>query len=103
VTHGFDDGLLQQLIDQAEDEAVRFCDRTHLPTLPPDQPPMLDDECSELPEDAPSDGDPVAPSVRKAVMFLVQGAYEGANADEIMRLRRAAEQLLWPYRARLGA
>lgn len=95
VIHSADDVLLQQLLDAAEDEAVRFCNRTQLPTLPRDNP--------ETPssEEIPSSEDPVAPSVFTAVVCLVKADYEGSPA-EAEQLRKAAEVKLMPYRIGLG-
>lgn len=102
VIHDQDDDLLQTLIDAAEDEVLRFCDRTRLPTLPVDYPPEYDSSSEEISEDEPSSGDPVAPSVRMAVYYLVKANYRGDPAER-EKLRRAAETLCFPYRARLGA
>lgn len=102
VIHTLDDTLLQQLLDSAEDEAMRFCNRTQLPTLPVDFPPEYDSSSSEIPEDVPSSEDPVAPSVVEAVSLLVKAAYEATTPDEVAGYRRAAEIKLFPYRAMLG-
>lgn len=101
VIHADDDTLLQTLIDVAEDEACRFCDRDYLPTLPVDYPPEYDSSSSEMSEDVPSSEDPIAPSARQAVYYLVQSYYE-ANPDDAEKLRSAARTLCFPYRARLG-
>ncbi|HBP1855290.1 TPA: phage gp6-like head-tail connector protein [Pseudomonas aeruginosa] len=95
VIHSADDALIQQLIDSAEDEAVRFCGRTQLPTLP------LDNPCSPSSEDVPSSEDPVVPSVFTAVVALVKADYE-ATVDEAKKLRELAEVKLMPYRIGLG-
>lgn len=102
VIHSADDDLLQTLIDGAEDYVKRFCDRSELPTLPVDDPPDYDSSSSELPEDVPSSEDPIAPAVRTAIYYLVKADYRAAP-DETEKLRAAAERMLWPYRARLGA
>lgn len=78
-----DDVLIQRLIDQAEDEALRFLNCTMPPTLP-----------LEL--------DPVAPSFEKAVCILVQAAYEQPDPDKAAKMRDNAFALLWPYRAQIG-
>lgn len=101
VIHTDDDALLQALIDAAEDEACRFCDRDYLPTLPVDYPPEYDSSSSEMSEDVPSSEDPIAPSVRQAIYYLVQSYYE-ADPDAAEKLRSAARTLCFPYRARLG-
>jgi hypothetical protein len=95
VIHTADDGLLQQLLDSAEDEACRFCNRTQLPTLPVDNP------CPPSSEDIPSSEDPIAPSVFTAVVCLVKADYE-AGVAEATQLRSLAETKLMPYRIGLG-
>ena len=102
VIRADDDTLLQELIDQAEDEALRFLNRTQAPTLPLDYPPEYDSSSSELPEDVPSSEDPVAPSFVRAVSLLVQAAYESPSPDDAAKLRSAAEVVLFPYRTELG-
>lgn len=96
VIHTSDDTLLQELIDQAEDESLRFLNRTEPPTLPLDYP------AESSSEDEPSSDDPVAPSFRKAVFLLVQASYEMPSGDERDKVRRAAETVLMPYRTGLG-
>jgi hypothetical protein len=95
VIHNDDDALLQTLLDAAEDEAMRFCGRNQLPTLP------VDDPESPSSEDIPSSEDPVAPSVVTAVICLVKADYEAA-VEEAERLRKIAETKLMPYRVGLG-
>lgn len=102
VTHSLDDALLEQLIAAAEDEAVRYLNRTELPTLPQDFPPDYDSSSSEIPEPEPSSEDPVAPSVIEAVCLLVKASYEATTPDEVAGYRLAAEVKLHPYRVRLG-
>ena len=102
LIHSGDDDLLQTLIDAAEDEVCRFCDRTELPTLPLDYPPEYDSSSSEIPEDVPSSEDPIAPSVRQAIYYLVQANGYAPDMDQANKLREASRTLLFPYRARLG-
>lgn len=102
VFHTGDDLLLQDLIDQSEDEALRFLNRTQPPTLPVDYPPEYDSSSSELPEDVPSSEDPAAKSFNKAVCILVQASYETPRPEDQDRMRRNAETILFPYRASLG-
>lgn len=97
-----DDEQLQMLIDDAEDEALRFLNRTQPPTLPVDYPPEYDSSSSEFPEDIPSSSDPYAKSFRRAVVMLVQASYDTANLDERAKLRKAAEVVLFPYRTNMG-
>jgi hypothetical protein len=93
-----DDVLIQRLIDQAEDEAMRFLNRTMPPTLPLEYP----SECQSS-EEIPSSDDPIAPSFEKAVCILVQAAYEQPDPDKAAKMRDNAFALLWPYRAMIGA
>ena len=102
VFHTADDVLLQELIDETEDEALRFLNRTQPPTLPVDYPPEFDSSSSELPEDVPSSEDPAARSFAKAVKVLVQAYYESPDADERRKAREAFEIILHPYRTGLG-
>lgn len=102
VIHTSDDLLLQDLIDGAEEEAKRFCNRTQLPTLPVDYPPQYDSSSSEIPEDVPSSGDAVAADVVVAVCLLVKADYEATTPDEVAGYRLAAETKLQPYRSQLG-
>jgi hypothetical protein len=101
VIHSSDNDLLQTLIDSAEDEACRFLNRENLPTLPLEYPA---ESSSDAPysEEVPSSEDPVAPSVRLAICYLVQRAYEQAKPEDATRMREAAEVLLMPYRRGLG-
>ena len=96
VIHSADDQLITDLIGQAEDEALRFLNRTEPPTLPLDYP----SESSS--EDIPSSGDPCAQSYIKAVCILVQAAYEATKPEDVDRMRRNAETVLMPYRRGLG-
>lgn len=102
IIHADDDDMIQEMIDAAEDECLRFTGRTELPTLPVDYPVEYDSNSSEIQEDVPSSGDPIAPSVRKAVLKLVQAEYEGKDEDEKGKVRRAVEVILFPYRTGLG-
>ena len=98
-----DDAFLQQLVDSAEDEALRFLNRTQLPTLPADNPGSYDSDGNPIlnSEDIPSSEDPVAASIFTAIVCLVKADYEAAP-EEIVPLRRAAETKLYPYRILLG-
>ncbi len=96
VFHADDDALLETLIEASEDEALRFLNRSELPTLPLEYP------SSSESEEVPSSEDPIAPSVRVAIYFLVQSKYEAMEPDKVMQLRKAAETLLHPYRAEVG-
>lgn len=95
VTHSSDDGLLQDLLDGAEAEAMRFMNRSELPGSP-----------YGLPEDSSSEPDiaseaSVSPDVVVAVALLVACEYE-ADAEDRAKLRAAAECKLQPYRTEMG-
>lgn len=97
--HSLDDVKIQYLIDAAEDEAKRFLDRDELPRR--DDP--FASECqSDSTADAASDSNDIAPSVRTAIMVLVQALYEGTEADEIEKLRYCALTIMRSYRGRMG-
>ncbi|MBV5296674.1 MAG: phage gp6-like head-tail connector protein [Rhodoferax sp.] len=102
VLHNEDDSLLQILLDASEDEAMRFMNRTQLPTLPVDYPPVYDSNLVEQPEDVPSSGDPLAPSVYAGVFLLVRSKYDSVDPAEISKLRACAETVLMPYRTVMG-
>lgn len=99
IIHTSDDALLQQLIDDAEDECRQFLDRDVLPREDADCP----DDCdTAYVPDPVSDGADMANSLRRGILLIVQGAYEGKDADEMMKLRQAAAQVWQPFRCRLG-
>lgn len=96
VIHSSDDGLLQIHLDAAEDEARRYMNRDELP--------MVGDATTseDMSEPVPNSEAQVAPSVVSAVLLLVRAKYEAETGTEISALRRAAEDLLQPYRIGLG-
>ena len=98
-----DDVFLQRLIDSAEDEALRFLNRTELPTLPLDNPGSFDSEGNPImaSEDIPTSEDPVAASIFTAIVCLVKADYE-AGPEDAQKLRAAAESKLYPYRILIG-
>ena len=99
VTHNADDVLLQDLIDGAEDEALRYLDRESLPR----RNEAADTEAdSNTPEPA-SDADDLAPTIRIGIYLIVQSMYEGKDASEVAACRQAAEIKWQPYRGRIGA
>ena len=102
LAHAHDDVLLQILLDGAEEEAKRFMNRTQLPTLPQDYPPLLDSNGDELPELTPGNDNPLAADVRIAIYLLVQCRFEALRPEDLPRMRAAAESLLMPYRVGLG-
>lgn len=96
IIHSSDDADLQQALDGAEQEAMRYMNRAQLPTLPQDWP-----EGSSS-EPVPSSGDPVAPDAVEAVLLLVKASYEATTPDEVAGYREAAEIKLQPYRVGHG-
>ncbi|MDQ3288646.1 MAG: phage gp6-like head-tail connector protein [Pseudomonadota bacterium] len=99
VIHNHDDLRLQQLIDDAEDECLQFIDRPSLPRVGVSCP----DECDTSYVDNPvSDGADLPKSIRRGILLIVQAAYEGKDADEMTKLRKAAEVCWFPHRCRLG-
>lgn len=101
ITHAFDDVLAQEKIDEAEDECLSFLDR---PDLPKRNERVVDEADSNYPSnvDPASDSDDIAPSVRAAILMIAQALYEGLDADEVSRVRKAAETKMFPYRNQLG-
>jgi Phage gp6-like head-tail connector protein len=98
VIHNSDDAKLQLLIDGAEDEALQFLDRDTLPR----RNETAVDECDSNQPEPVSDSDDLAPVVRMGIYLIVQGMYDGSNADEMTKIRKAAETKWFPYRNRLG-
>ena len=94
-----DDTLIQLLLDGAEDEMKQYLDRDELP--------RADARCPSCESDSDanpvSDSDSIAPTIRNAIFFLVQAAYDGTSADEVVKLRAAAFSMAALYRCRLGA
>lgn len=99
VTHDQDDDLLNRLIFSAEQECLRFLNRTELPTLPYDYP--VDSDGNPVSEEMPSSDDPVAPDVANGIILLVQQDYDGVPETR-QASRDAAFSLFWPYRIGLG-
>jgi len=100
VIHELDDGLIQELIDDAEDECLQYIDRPSMPRIGVDCP----DDCDTAAIDDPvSDGGDLPRSLRRGILLIVQAAYEAKDADEAAKMRRAAEVVWSPYRCRLGA
>lgn len=78
VIHDFDDSKLQLILDASEDEASKFLNVASL------------EEWTELPF-----------SIYLGVLLLAQSNYQ-APADEIPKLRAAAETKFMPYRVEMG-
>lgn len=96
VFHTGDDALIQDLIEQSEDESLRFLNRTEAPTLPLEYP------SGSSSEEVPSSDDPVVRSFEKAICILVQASYEQPDPDKAAKMRDNAFAVLWPYRAQIG-
>lgn len=94
-THSSDDQLLDEKLGSAIQEALRFMNRSQLPTLP------LEYVGSSSSEEVPSSEDPVTPDVCSAVVLLVQADYDG-DPEKRASYRSAAETLLQPYRTGIG-
>lgn len=76
VTHDEDDALLASLLSAAEDELLRYLERSELP---------------------------VAGSVDLAVCFLCRAGYDAETADESARWREVARTTCHSYRTGIGA
>lgn len=98
ITHRSDDALLQDLINQAEDEALAYLDRAVLPRPGEFQV----DECDSNTPVMISDSDDLAGSVRAGIYLIVQAMYERKDEDDMKAVRRAAEVKWFPYRNQLG-
>lgn len=88
VIHSGDDGKLQVLLDGAEQEALDFMNRADFDSCPAG---------SETSSDAPA----MSPSVKVAVLLLLQASYQ-ATPDDAAKLRRVAEIKLFPSRCNMG-
>lgn len=98
ITHQSDDELLQDLIGQAEDEALAYLDRAVLPRPGEFQV----DECDSNTPIPLSDSEDLAGAVRGGIYLIVQAMYERKSEDELAAVRRAAEVKWFPYRNQLG-
>lgn len=101
VTHNDDDTRIQTYIEVAEDYVKRFLNRDELPTLPVDYP-FYDSDLAFESEQVPTSDDPIASSVYIAVFLLVRSYYDAADADEVTKLKAAAESFIMPYRTEWG-
>jgi len=97
VTHNSDDVLLTMLLDAAEQEAMRYCNRSELPGLPVYYPEDYSSETDVTTEPE------IASDVIAAVCLLVRVQYEALDPDEAAKWRKCAETLLQPYRTEMGA
>ncbi|HCZ47954.1 MAG TPA: hypothetical protein DCZ11_02995 [Gammaproteobacteria bacterium] len=87
VEHDADDTLLQELLDDAESEALQYLDQTDFP--------VEDAEDESPPERVPG-------AIRRAVFLLVSSFYEEADAAKLADYRKRAEMMLFPFRTKLG-
>ena len=89
VTHALDDDKIQALIDSAEDEALKFMNRTTFGELC-ETDSNFDSTTNEIPM-----------SVVTAVKLLVEAMYD-AKIDGAELYRKTAERLMMPYRCNMG-
>jgi len=101
VTHDHDDEDLERRLRSAEQECLRYINRTELPTLPYDYPVDTDCPSDVVSEDVPSSEDPVAPDVVEGIILMVQAGYEG-DPQARDAYRKGAESLWAPYRTGWG-
>lgn len=99
VTQNADNAMLQLLLDDAEDEACQYMNRT---TLPRRNETIRDDFDSNTRPEPVSDSDDMAPSVRSGIFLVVQAMYEGQTPQVIAGVRAVAEVKWHPYRIELG-
>jgi len=90
------DEEIQQVLDSAEQEALRYMNRVQLPTLPQDWP------VTESSEEVPSSEDPVAADVVEGVLLLCIASWNASTPEEVAGYRLAAETKFQPYRLCLG-
>lgn len=95
ITDTDSDSLLQRLLESAEQECMRFTNRSELPTLPLEYPSESSSEEEE------SSNDPVAPDVANGIILMIQADYV-ANPMDRKKFRAAAEELWMPYRRLMG-
>lgn len=89
VRHDSDDALILRLMQAAEQEVLRFMNRTSLPAW-------------EWSEAQSGDEDVIAPDVEAAMYLLIQAGYDRMKPEEVKLRRERAEQLCMPYRLELG-
>jgi len=85
VPHNFDDVMLQQILDSAEEEARLFLNL---------------DELTE--SSSETTFYQMAPAMMEGVFMLCMASYGAPTADEVAAFRKAAEVKLFPYRTGLG-
>lgn len=102
VPHGYDDLLLQMLIDSAEEEAIRYLNRETLPRVGEINESPCDESSSEDSSSSEVDLGPVSPVVIEGVILLIKASYEATTPAEMAGYRQAAETKLHPYRVCLG-
>lgn len=100
VSHTLDDSLLADLIEDAEDECLQYIDRPSLPRVGAADYDEFDTSYIDYPV---SDSSDLPRSLRRGILLIIQGAYEGKDADEMAKIRMLAEIIWHPYRQQLGA
>lgn len=98
ITHRFDDAVLQDCINGAEDEALAYMGRERLPR----RGEYAVDECDSNTPPLVSDSDDLSPTVRIGIYLVAQGLYEGKDAAEMAAIRELARQRWFPFRNELG-
>lgn len=97
VTHSADDVLLQELIDAAESEAIRYLGTDSIPRAGAECP-----DCTSDGSEPVSDSGDAPQGVLTGVALLVQADYEGVDADEMERVREQAFKHMRPWRCGFG-
>lgn len=94
VRHNSDDAVIQNLIDICEDEALQFLNRKALP--------VQDVDPDTLSESDVSDTLNLAPSIKGALFVLIDMKYNSYDPKDLQTMRDYANNLMWPYREKLG-
>jgi len=90
VTHASDDAKLRVLLNAAEDEALRFMNRTTFGEIC-EESSLFDADTATIPD-----------SVVTAVYFLVSAMYD-AQPDHFQIFRKAAERMMMPLEKQQSA
>ena len=97
VTHSADDVLLQELINSAEEEAIRYLGTDGLPRAGAECP-----DCTSGGSDPVSDSGDAPQGVLTGIALLVQALYEGVDAEEMEKVREQAFKHMRPWRCGFG-
>ena len=97
VTHNADDVLLQELINSAEAEAVKYLGTDRLPRIGEDCPDCTSDGGAPV-----SDSADTPQGILTGIALLVQADYEGFDAGEVERVREQAFKHMRPWRCGFG-